>query len=107
MNKWKPAFWICLSLLVFVTGYSLYTIVDHGVTLAYYDDSYTSIKSDLETVIGIVNNTDMSKAGIESELAGHKYREYMDFSSDTIALSSVFLIFDNGRLKQIQNQNNF
>jgi hypothetical protein len=40
MNKWKIAYWCCLTLLVAVTVFSVYSIIDQGVTLTYQKEGY-------------------------------------------------------------------
>ena len=47
MNKWKIAFWCCLTLLVSVTVFSVYSIIDQGVTLTYQKEGYTDTENDL------------------------------------------------------------
>lgn len=104
MNKWKIAFWCCLTLLVLVTGFSLYSIINQSVTLTYQKESYTDTENDLDQIIELLNKTDLTKAEIQNELKNHRLYEYMDFKSDTISLDRVLLIFDNGKLKTIKKQ---
>lgn len=104
MNKWKIAFWCCLTVLVFVTAFSLYSVIDQSVTLTYQKDGYTDTENDLNELIEIINKTDLTKAQIETELKDHRLYEFMNFKSDTISLDRVLLIFDNDKLKQVTKQ---
>lgn len=104
MNKWKIAFWSCFALLVTVTLFSLYSIIDQGVTLTYQKEGYTATENDLDQLIEIINKTDLTKSAIESELKDHILFEYMDFNSDTISLDRVLLIFDTDKLKNVKKQ---
>lgn len=104
MNKWKIAFWCCLTILILVTGFFLYTVIDQGVTLTYQKEGYADTENDLEQIMKIINKTDFSKSQIETELKDHKLYEFMDFQSDTIVLDRVLLIFDNNKLKTVTKQ---
>jgi len=104
MNKWKIAFWCCLTLLVAVTLFSAYSIIDQGVTLTYQKEGYTDTENDLNQLIEIIKETDLTKSQIENELKNHRLYEYMDFNSDTISLDRVLLIFENDKLKNVTKQ---
>lgn len=104
MNKWKIAFWICLTVLLLVTAFSVYSIIDQAVTLTYQKDSYTDTENDLENLIEIINKTDLTKTQIENELRDHRLYEYMDFKRDTVSLDRISLIFDNSKLKSVTKQ---
>lgn len=104
MNKWKIAFWVCLTVLFLVAIYSVYTIVDQGVTLTYQKEGYTDTDSDLNDLIEIINKTDLSKFEIEKELTDHRLYNYMDFKTDTISLERVTLIFHDDKLFKITKQ---
>ena len=98
MKKWKIAFWICLFLLAFVTVFGLYSVLDQGVTITYMREGYTATESDLETLSKIVSETDLSKSQVKDILEQHDLFEYMDFSTDTVYLRRIGLIFENEKL---------
>lgn len=104
MNKWKIAFWVCLAVLLLVTTFSVYSIVDQAVTLTYQKDGYTDTENDLDNIIEIINKTDLTKTQIEKELKAHKLYEDMDFKKDTISLDRVSLIFKDGKLFKVSKQ---
>lgn len=104
MNRWKVAFWIYLTLSVVVTGGLLYAIMDQSVTLSYHNVGYDATERDLETMIELFNHAGKSKAGVETVLKGHPFYEYMDFSSDTIPLSKISLVFEDDTLKGVVKQ---
>jgi hypothetical protein len=104
MNKWRIAFWVCLTLLVVMTVFSIYSIIDQGVTLTYQKEGYTDTENDLNQLVEIINKTDLTKKQIQTELKDHKLFEYMDFKSDTVSLDRVILVFENERLKKITKQ---
>jgi hypothetical protein len=104
MNKWKIAFWFCLTLLVAMTVFSVYSIIDQGVTLTYQKEGYKDTENDLDQLIEIINKTDLTKSAIKSELKDHRLYEYMDFNSDTITLDRVLLIFENDKIKNVTKQ---
>lgn len=104
MNKWKTAFIVCLTVLLLVTAFSVYSIIDQSVTLTYQKEGYTNTESDLDNLIEIINKTDLTKTEIQKELKNHKFYEYMDFKKDTISLTRVLLIFDNNKLKRVSKQ---
>jgi hypothetical protein len=104
MNKWKIAFWICLTVLLLVTAFSVYSIIYQAVTLTYQKEGYTDTENDLNNLIKIINKTDLTKMQIQQELKNHRLYEYMDFKKDTISLDRVLLIFDNNKLKRVTKQ---
>jgi len=104
MNKWKIAFWICFALLVLVTMFSIYSIINQGVTLTYQKVGYTNTENDLDQLIEIIKKTDLTKLQIKNELKNHKLYEYMNFNSDTISLDRVLLIFENDKFKNVTKQ---
>ena len=104
MNKWKIAFWICLVVLLSVSVFSIYSIVDQAVTFTYQKEGYKDTEDDLENIIEIINKTDLTKTQIEKELKGHKLYEYMDFKTDTIALDRVSIIFKDDKLFKVSKQ---
>ncbi len=104
MNNWKIAFWCCFTLLALAVVVSLYSIVNQGVTLTYRKEGYTDTENDLDQIIEIINETDLTKPQIEVELKDHKLYESMDFKSDTVSLYRCLLIFDNNRLKAVSRQ---
>lgn len=101
MNKWKIAFWLCFLVLLSVTIFSLYSILAQGVTLTYQREGYEDTENDLNNLIAIINQTDLSKAQIENQLKGHLLYEFMDFESDTISLERVTLIFKRNKLVEV------
>ena len=104
MNKWKIAFWCCLTTLLIVVGISIYSTIDQGCSLSYLQDSYTEKETELDKVILILNETDLSKTGIEKTLKKHKIGESADFKSDTISLGALKLIFRNDKLFKVTRQ---
>jgi hypothetical protein len=61
MNKWKIAFWVCLTVLLLMTAFSVYSIIDQAVTLTYQKEGYTDTENDLDNLIEIINRTDLTK----------------------------------------------
>lgn len=104
MNKWKIAFWCCLTILVLMTVFSAYSIIDQAYTLTYHKVSYDNTKSDFEDLIEIINKTDLTKSQIENELKNHNDYKFMNFQSDTVSLNRISIIFENGKLKEITKQ---
>ena len=104
MNKWRIAFWCCLTLLVAVTVFFVYSIIDQGVTLTNQKEGFRDTENDLDQLIEIINKTDLTKKQIETELKDRNDFEFMDFKTDTISLNRVLLIFDNDRLEKITKQ---
>jgi len=102
MINWKIAFWCCFVLLIVMSGFSLYTIIDQAVTLTYHKEDYKDTKNDLNKIIDIVNNTDLTKTQIESELRNHNLYEFINFKSDTIALYKVLFIFEKDTLISVK-----
>mgnify|MGYP000921595514 CR=1 FL=1 len=103
-NKWKVAFWICLLLLLLVSTFSIYSIIDQGVTITYMKEGYTSTENDLNTLIQIVNSNKLSKKEIIDVLTTYKFFDSMDFKRDTMPLERIELIFKNDTLQQIIKQ---
>jgi len=104
MNKWKIAFWITLTLLILVTAFSFYEILDQGVTITYMKDGYSDTENDLEYLSKILNETDLSKAEIREVMKKHMLYEFMDFNRDTIPLNRIELIFENEKFIKVSNQ---
>ena len=103
-NKWKLAFWICLIILLLLSGFSIYSIIDKGVTLTYMRDGYENTENDLNSLILIINAKDFKKASIRKNLKTHRFYNKMDFKKDTVGLERVILIFENDTLKRIEKQ---
>ena len=103
-NKWKIAFWICFLLLITTGIFGFYQILDQGVSMTYMKDGYTDTENDLETIIEIINRTDLTKNEINNQLKKHRLYEFMDFKTDTIGLERIQLIFENDKLKKIEKQ---
>lgn len=104
MNKWKIAFWCCLLLLFITNGFLVYSIVDQGVTLTYQEEGYSQTEDDLDEIINIINNTNLSKSEVKKEFDTHSMIEYMDFDSDTVSLYRLILIFRDNQLEKIEKQ---
>jgi hypothetical protein len=104
MNRWKLGFWICLLLLVGVSLVGAYSILDQGVTLTYLRESCDDTEKDLNTLIELVNHTNLSKEQIIKKLQTHDLAEFMDFRENTIDIHRVTLIFANDRLEKIEKQ---
>ena len=104
MNKWKLAFWICLTVFIITTGFLVFEIIDQGVTLTYQKEGYLNTENDLDEIIKIINQTELTKSEIKIKLKNHLLYEYMDFDSDTISLERVLLIFEKGKLKSIKKE---
>lgn len=47
------------------TPFGLYCIVDQGVTITYMREGYEDTENDLNTIIGLLNDTDLSKKQIQ------------------------------------------
>ncbi len=104
MNKWKIAFWICLLLLVIVSSFCVYSIVDQGVSLTYMREGYTDTENDLNNLSKIITETNLSKQQIRNTLKQHHLYEYMDFNTDTVSMDRINLVFKNDTLYEITNQ---
>jgi hypothetical protein len=104
MNKWKIAFWICLTLLLLVTAFSTYSVIDQGVTLTYLKEGYTDTENDLDNISKIINETDLSKNQIKTALKQHHLFELMEFDKDTVSLDRVTLIFRDDKLFKVVKQ---
>ena len=103
-NKWKLAFWICFIFLITTGVFGFFQILDQGVTITYMKDGYTNTENDLESIIEIINTTDLTKYEISNKLKKHRFNEFMDFKTDTVGLERVLLIFENDKLKKIEKQ---
>lgn len=103
-NKWRLAFWISTLTLLTVTLIGLYLIIDQVITNAYKSDGYTSTENDLNSLIKIINETNLTKSDIETKMRTHKFYEFMDFNKDTVTLQRISLIFENDTLTKIEKQ---
>ena len=74
-------------------GIGFYSIVDQAVTITYMRDGYSDTESDLESLIDIINKTDLDKEEIKETLKQHDFYEYMDFSKDSVSLKRSMLFF--------------
>lgn len=103
-NKWRLAFWICLVILLLISGFSIYSIIDQGVTITCIRVGYKNTENDLNSLILITNAKDFKKASIRENLKSHRFYDMMDFTKDSIELERVILIFENDTLKRIEKQ---
>ena len=54
MNKWKIAFWLCLSVLVVSNIYWIYQRIDSGVSFTYLTQSYEDRGRVIESLTDLV-----------------------------------------------------
>ena len=102
MNKWKIAFWICLVLLLLTGGIGFFNVIDQAVTITYMRDGYSDTESDLESLIDIINKTELDKDEIKEILKQHDFYEYMDFSKDSVSLKRSMLFFKGNKLEKVK-----
>lgn len=98
-NKWKLSFWICFVTLISISLFSTYTIFEINTTKMVYDESYRSTYLDLDDLIEIINETDLSKAEIQKKLELENLT-----NSDTIQLQIIDLVFKENRLYKINQR---
>ena len=98
------AFWICFVVLITTGLFGFYQVIDQGVTITYMREGYSETENDLETLIELVNTTDLSKNEIKVKLKNHRLNEFMDFGTDTIGLERILLIFRNDSLRKIEKE---
>jgi len=103
-NKWKLAFWICFSISIFIFSFSIYSIIDQGVTLTYMEEGYSETENDLLALSVIINETDLSKTQIKKALLNKNIKECHDIAEDTISLERIQLIFHLDKLNQIKHK---
>lgn len=104
MNKWKIRFWICFGALILVTGIGLYSIIDQGVTLTYLNDGYENTNDDLNNLVVLINNTDLTKTSIKEKLKSHPMFEMMDFNKNEVRLNRLTLYFKDEKLSHIKTE---
>lgn len=98
MNKWKIRFWICLTILFLTFGLSFYVILDQGVSLTYIKEGYADTEADLNQLVKIINETDLSKSQIKKSLK----KNHLDFNTDTVSLQRINLIFKESKLYRVE-----
>lgn len=104
MNKWKIAFWICFLALIVTAATGLYVFVDQSVTIGYMREGYTNTENDLEELITIINQTDLSKTEVTNVLKHKSMKYYVGLGTDTISLDRITLYFSEDTLKKIDKQ---
>ncbi|MEY4876036.1 MAG: hypothetical protein RL708_1185 [Bacteroidota bacterium] len=104
MNKWKIAFWICITMLFLIAGIGIYSIIDQAVTITYMRDGYNKTENDLDNLTKIINETDFSKSQIKNVLQKDILFDAMNFDKDTVWLNDVALTFKNNKLNKIVKQ---
>ena len=104
MNTWKIYFWACLSILIFVTAFFLYTGFDQGVSLTYMQEGYADTNEDFSSLIKIINETDLTKGQIRASLTSRKDFELPDLKCDTISLNRITMMFKNDKLNKIKTE---
>lgn len=103
-NKWRLAFWISILALLVVIVIGLYSIIDQGVTITYMKDGYSNTENELNSLVEIINETNLTKSEIETKLKTQRFFEFMDFNQDTIPLERISLIFESDTLRKIEKQ---
>lgn len=101
MNKWKIGFWLCFVLLLTSLALGFYSIIDQGVTLTYLRQSYDETEDDLERLIKIVNETDMTKKDIDKLLAVDTATVSVIPRGDTLYVGRIFLTFEKDTLSKV------
>ena len=104
MNKWKIAFWCCFTILIIIVGISVYSTINQGYSLSYLQDSYTEKETELDNLILLINQTDLSKNEVEKTLKEYKIAESENFKNDTISLNELKIIFINNKVYKITRQ---
>jgi hypothetical protein len=101
MNRWKIAFWICFLLLLATAAFGFYSIIDQGMTITYERESYSDIDGDLRELVQIINNTDLSRDKIRTEILKSEEFNSVNCNTDTIYLNSIGLIFKDDKLFKV------
>jgi hypothetical protein len=96
-NKWKVAFGICLSALLFTA----YFLIHQDISQAYLTVNYSRTRSDLHQVSRIISETDLSKDNVLNILFEDGAISSREALSDTIHLNFKKLIFRKGRLDKV------
>ncbi|MDR0830758.1 MAG: hypothetical protein LBN95_11715 [Prevotellaceae bacterium] len=96
-NKWKIVFWwyfvISIILLLFVVGFSTYTVIDQAYTIMYRTDEYERIINEQKQIILFYDTiNDNNKIKREEFL-------YHFLEKDSAFFDQVFFIYDNDTLK--------
>jgi hypothetical protein len=65
-------------------------------------EGYSDTEKDLKTVCSIINETDLSKSEIEKLI--EKASSVNEYSSDTISLERIHLLFSHDTLHRIEFQ---
>lgn len=99
-NPWKIAFWSCLILLITITLFSAYSVLDQGVSLTYLRDDHSRTEAEMETLLEILDNSGLSKQLVLQKLEG---KDLNELNSDTIYLEKVMLIFEEDSLVKAEN----
>jgi|GraSoiStandDraft_4_1057263.scaffolds.fasta_scaffold754943_1 hypothetical protein len=99
MNKWKVAFWICFTVLLFC----IYTGASQAISLVKTSAGYSKTAEDLESVSRVINFQKIKKEDIQSALKDHSLFSQIDFRKDTITLNTLQMIFRDNKLIQINN----
>ena len=82
----------------------LYSIIDQGVTLTYLRQSYDEIEGDLERLIKIVNETDMTRRSIDKVLGADRDSAIVIPRGDTLFVGRIFLTFEKDTLAKVGRQ---
>ena len=105
MNKWKIAFWCCFVVFTSSVSITAIVLIDNAHLLDDIQSGYKWTKEDLDKIIEITNNTDLSKNQIELLIKkDSNFIEEKTIEIDTIHLNTMNLIFENEKLKKIQQQ---
>lgn len=94
-NPWKIAFWSCLILLITITLFSAYSVLDQGVSLTYLRDDHSRTEHEMAILLEILDDSGLSKQQV---LRALKENELPHLNSDTIYLEKVMLIFERDSL---------
>ena len=98
-NKWKFSFWICFTTLISVILLTVYIIFEINTSRMVYDETYRSISYDLDDLVEIINETDLSKRLIQKKLEIQNLT-----NSDTVSLEIMDLVFKENRLHKINER---
>jgi hypothetical protein len=103
-NKWKIAFWCCLPVTIIFGILALaffYLLLDQSVTLDHQKIGYCDTNNDLQKLMTIINETDLSKSQIETLLVSDSTLFFSQFKKDTVQLNRVNLVFKSEKLSEV------
>jgi uncharacterized protein YpmS len=103
-NKWKTGFWVYFAISLIIILYLFASKANNEVELAFTKFSKIYFEKDIKIITEALNNGDLSKNGILTEISKDSFYKIDKTDDNKIELERIILFFENDTLIRIENK---